>query len=152
MAIKFSNNARTLIASSVASTDTTITVEDASVFPTLAEGDVLYLTIANVANNVTEIVKCTSITDNTLTVTRGVEDTTPRNWTTDDNVSSRLTTELLETITSREYLGLETNDDVTFNSVTLGGGDTGEGKLVWNNTDNTVDIEYNGVTLQVGQE
>lgn len=152
MAIKFSNNARTLIASSVASTDTTITVEDASVFPTLAEGDVLYLTIANVANTVTEIVKCTSITDNTLTVTRGVEDTTPRNWTTEDNVSSRLTTELLETITSREYLGLETNDDVTFNSITLGGGDTGEGKLVWNNTDNTVDIEYNGVTLQVGQE
>lgn len=152
MAIKFSNNARAALASSVASTDTTITVGDASVFPALAEGDVLYLTIANVTNTLSEIVKCTAINGNVLTISRGAEGTTPRDWTDLDNVSSRLTTELLETITSREYLGLNTNDDVVFNSITLAGGDPGEGKFVWNNLDNTVDLQYNGVTLQLGQE
>lgn len=152
MAIKFSNNARTILAASVASTDTTITVGDASVFPTLAEGDVLYLTIANVTNTVNEIVKCTAINGNTLTISRGEEGTIPQNWTDADNVSSRLTTELLETITSRSYQGIDVDDDVVFNSVQLAGGIGAQGRMSWNDVDKTIDVEYNGVTLQLGQE
>ena len=153
MAIKFSNNARTNIASSVESTDTQINVLDASVFPTLEAGDVLYLTIANITNTENEIVKCTAITGNVLTVSRGEEGTTPVNWGTTDNVSSRLTAELLETITSRTYTQIDVDDDVRFNSVEVGDfANEAGGIFSWNPDEGTVDLAYDGVTLQLGQE
>lgn len=44
-------------------------------------------------------------------------------------------------------------DVANVGSLTLTGGDAGEGVLTWNNTDNAVDITMEGgVTLQVGQE
>lgn len=119
MVIKFSNNARSGLAANVLATDTSITVVDASVFPLLVPGDVLYLTIANTTNTVNEIIKCTAITGNTLTVSRGEEGTTPTDWTIHDNVSSRLTAELLETITARAYNSIDTTDDVVFKSTTV---------------------------------
>lgn len=158
MVIKFSNNARSGLAANVSATDTSITVVDASVFPLLVPGDVLYLTVANTANTVNEIIKCTAITGNTLTVSRGEEGTAPTDWTIHDNVSSRLTAELLETITARAYNSIDTTDDVVFNSTTVnsvqlvGGTDT-QGTLSWNIEDETVDLVVGpNVTYQLGQE
>jgi len=64
----FENNASTVLASPVSSTDTEITVSDASDFPPIGQNQYCFLTL-NGANG-TEIVKCTKITGNLLTVIR----------------------------------------------------------------------------------
>tara|TARA_B110000908_G_scaffold143981_1_gene173273 strand:+ start:140 stop:652 length:513 start_codon:yes stop_codon:yes gene_type:complete len=96
MAIKYSNNARTTLAAAINSTVTTITVADASTFPTLAVGDEMYLTLAEPYGTATEIIKCTSVSGTTLTVVRGYEGTSALSWATDSKVQLRLTAGLLD--------------------------------------------------------
>lgn len=93
MAIKYSNNAITTITSAIGTGDTTITVADGSVFPTLdtTAGDVCYMTLYNAANTINEIVLCTVISSNTLTVTRAYENTTALSWGAGSYIAGRLT-------------------------------------------------------------
>lgn len=98
MTIKYSNNARTTLTSAVLDTDTSISVADASVFPALGVDDTMYLTLSDPANTVTEIVLCTAISGNVLTVQRGYDNTVTRGWSADDVVSSRLTAGMLDTL------------------------------------------------------
>ena len=77
MAVVFSNNATTALASSVTSSATSITVQDGSVFPTLSGSDYTYITLEDLAGNV-EIVKLTARSVNVLTIVRAQDGTSAR--------------------------------------------------------------------------
>ena len=96
MATKFSNNAATVLTADVSSSATSISVSDGSVFPTLAVGDITYLTLETLTSPPTrEVVKLTARSSNTLTIVRGMDSTTPAGFTSGDKVELRLTAALL---------------------------------------------------------
>ena len=66
--IKFTNNARTLLStSSLADDDTSVAVDDGSVFPALTGDNYFYATLERAASSTTrEIVKVTARSGNTL--------------------------------------------------------------------------------------
>ena len=72
--IQFTNNAATLLASSITSGDTSLTVSAAtgSLFPTLAGGQYFYCTLTNAAATVIEIVKVTARSTDTFTIVKGL--------------------------------------------------------------------------------
>lgn len=97
MAIKFSNNAKTTVSSAVSTTDTSISVADASDFPTLGAGDYTYATLAELSTPANlEIVKVTAISGNTLTVVRAQQSTTARSFSSGDACELRVTAGLVE--------------------------------------------------------
>jgi hypothetical protein len=98
MAVKFSNNVKTELASAINSSATSISVTDASGFPTLSGSDFTLATIVDTGNSaLLEVVKVTGISSNTLTVVRAQEGTTARAFDSSDKVELRLTAGLLET-------------------------------------------------------
>jgi len=111
MAIVFSNNARTTLASNISNSATTITVADGSVFPSLTGGDIFYCTIDDGTNN--EIIEVTAISSNTLTVVRAQDNTTARSFVSGDLIELRLVARVLETfpqvetgeLTADEFIG-----------------------------------------------
>jgi hypothetical protein len=96
MAVKFTNNAKTTLASGINSTATSATVADGSVFPTLEAGEYFYCTFDDDTNN--EIVKVTARSGNTLTIVRGVDNTTARAFLSGDAAELRATSALLTDI------------------------------------------------------
>lgn len=77
MAIKFTNNASSTLASSISSSATTITLASGggSLFPSLGGSDWFYGTLVDSSNNL-EIVKVTARSGDVLTVVRGQDGTT----------------------------------------------------------------------------
>ena len=97
MAVKFSNNAKTSLASALNSTATSVSVSDASKFPTLGAGDYTYATIAELSNSVNlEIVKVTAISGNTLTVVRAQQGTSALSFSSGDPCEVRVTAGTIE--------------------------------------------------------
>lgn len=78
---KYANNASTTVAAPVAAIDTTITVADASVYPTIVAGDRYFVTLDDQAGAI-EIVDVTSVSGNILTVVRARQDTSAQAWAT----------------------------------------------------------------------
>ena len=93
MAVVFKNNAKTTLSAGITSSATSITVTDGSVFPSLSGGDVFFLTLDDLTNN--EIVKCTAISGNTLTVVRAQEGTTARAFSANNQAELRITAGIL---------------------------------------------------------
>ena len=89
--IKYSNNAATTVASDINDSATTLTVVDASEFPTLGAGDELRITLSDVTNTLWEIVTCTAIVGTALTVVRAQENTSALAWGIGSDVSLRVT-------------------------------------------------------------
>jgi len=86
MSIKFANNAQTLLNGSISDSATTITVDDATVFNSeIGGGDYSYISIDS------EIMTCTGIAGNVLTVTRGVDNTTAAAHTDNSRVQQNVT-------------------------------------------------------------
>lgn len=138
MGVKFANNARTSLSSDITSAATSISVSDASVFPTIATGDYFYMTLENLAGTSIEIVKVTAVSGNTLTVTRAQDNTTAAAFSTGDKAELRVTVASLEDATS---------------VVHVPGGTGDEGLMTWNTDEATVDVYLSAdVTLQLGQE
>ena len=81
MAIKWTNNASTTLASSISAVATTITVASSggSLFPSLGTGDYFYATLVDSSNNL-EIVKVTARTGDVMTVVRGQEGTSANSY------------------------------------------------------------------------
>ena len=97
MAVKFSNNAKTTITSSLTTSATSVSVTDASNFPTLGAGDYTYATLAEAPTPANfEIVKVTAISGTTLTVTRAQQGTTARSFSSGDLCELRVTAGLME--------------------------------------------------------
>ena len=90
----FANQAQTTLALPVASTDTTIYVAagTGSYFPAPSANQAVTLTLVNSTNNlIVEIISCTNITGDVLTVVRGQEGTTARAWNRGDFVTNLMT-------------------------------------------------------------
>lgn len=92
MGVKFSNNGHSTLASSITSSDTSITVASGhgARFPSLGAGDYFYATLIDASNNL-EIVKCTARSSDVLTVARGQESTTARAYAIGDRIELRVT-------------------------------------------------------------
>ena len=97
MAVKFSNNAKTTITGSLTTSATSVSVTDASHFPTLGAGDYTYATLAEASTPANfEIVKVTAISSNTLAITRAQQSTTARSFSSGDLCELRVTSGLME--------------------------------------------------------
>ena len=97
MAVKFSNNAKTTLSSALSTTATSVSVADASKFPTLGTGDYTYATIAELSNSSNlEIVKVTAISSNTLTVVRAQQGTSALSFSSGDLCEVRVTAGTIE--------------------------------------------------------
>jgi hypothetical protein len=96
MAIKFTNNATSTLASGIASGDVSLTVSSGqgALFPTLGGGDYFYCTLSNVANTI-EIVKVTARSTDTFTIVRAQDNTTASAFVTGDKVELRLVAAVL---------------------------------------------------------
>lgn len=99
MAVKFSNNASTTLASAVDTLSTSITVANASNFPTLGAGDYTYVTLdADTIPASREVVKVTAISGNVFTVVRGQDGTSATAFDAGVAVELRLTAALLNDV------------------------------------------------------
>lgn len=80
MAVLFTNNAASSLASGITNVATTLTVQtgDGAKFPSPSGGDYFYLTLDDLTN--VEVVKCTARTGDTLTVTRAQDGTTAQSF------------------------------------------------------------------------
>lgn len=92
MGIKFANNAKSRLATSISNSDTTISVlpGDGAKFPSLTPGDFFMATIVN-ATGLLEIVKVTARSSDTFTVERSQEGTSPRSFNAGDAIEARMT-------------------------------------------------------------
>jgi len=90
----FANQAQTTLALPVASTDTVIYVAagTGSYFPAPSANQAVTITLVNSTSNlIVEIISCTSITGDALTVVRGQEGTIARAWNRGDFVTNLMT-------------------------------------------------------------
>ena len=95
MAIKFTNNATSTLASTITSASLSLTVAtgQGALFPTLS-GDYFYCTLSNTANTI-EIVKVTARSTDTFTIVRAQDNTTASAFVTGDKVELRLVSAVL---------------------------------------------------------
>ena len=93
MAILFTNNAATTLASSITSGDTSLTVASGggALFPNPTAPDYFLVTLVGVSGTPTEIVQVTARSTDTFTIVRGQEGTTPSAFTGGDKVELRIT-------------------------------------------------------------
>jgi len=145
MPIQFTNDATTFLAANIDAATTSITVVDASSFPTLGVDDYTYVTLAPIDNATREIVKCTAITGNTLTVVRAQEGTTAASFTTEDRAQIRITAQLFRDI-MLAYSSLDSYRYIaTANQTIFSGADTLSATLAY--LQNNIIVLLNGVVL-----
>ena len=170
MTVKFTNNASTTLASGINTTATSITVADASSFPSLSGADdYAYLTLQESTGTGREIVKATALSSNTFTIVRAQDNTTARTHSSGDIVELRLTSALLtDVINAATVEGIKTNFQYTptAGQTVFTGADNSSNTLIINDsslinvylngarlvqgTDYTVDVNNNRVTLASG--
>ena len=98
MAVKFANLASSTLASSLTNSATSISITDASSFPTLGSGDYFYASIGE--GSLSEIVKVTAVSSNTFTAVRGQDGTTARSHDSGTSVALRVVAAALDDIAS----------------------------------------------------
>ena len=104
----FANQAQTTLALPVNNVQTTITVASGtgSYFPAPSTGQAINLTLVNSTNSlITEVVQCTNITGDVLTVIRGQEGTVANQWNIGDFVINFMTAGTAQSFT--QTYGLE---------------------------------------------
>jgi len=90
----FANNANSKLASPISSTDTSITVTagTGSRFPSITGSEVFTVTLVDaITGTLTEIMLCTAISGDTMTVERAQEGTTALTWAAGDFVANFIT-------------------------------------------------------------
>jgi hypothetical protein len=117
MAILFTNNASTTLASSINSSATSITVATGTgaLFPNPTSPDYFLVTLQGISGTPIEIVKCTARSTDTLTIVRAQEGTTASSFSSSDKVELRITAAQM---TGAAQSGLA-NGTVTENSTTV---------------------------------
>lgn len=90
--LKFANNAKSTLAAPIlaAAVNCSVQSSDASKFPALSAGDWFMAALKDASNNI-EIVKVTARASGVLTIVRGQEGTTPRDFSAGAVVDMRLT-------------------------------------------------------------
>jgi|TARA_B110000902_G_scaffold214424_1_gene246391 hypothetical protein len=132
MAVVFSNNAKTTLASNISTSATSITVLDGSVFPVLSGSDYTYVTFEGLSGTV-EIVKVTALSGNTLTVVRAQDNTSASAFTTGDKCELRLTAAGLNEVANQA----DTDTNTTYSIQ--------DGELSQNNFTNADHTKLNGI-------
>jgi len=101
MAVLFTNNATTNLASTITSGATSITVltGTGALFPNPTAPDYFLVTLIGISGSPIEIVKCTARSTDTLTIVRGQEGTTPSAFTGGDQVQLRITAAQMQAAT-----------------------------------------------------
>jgi hypothetical protein len=117
MAILFTNNAATNLASSISSSATSLTVTTGTgtLFPNPTAPDYFLLTLIGISGTPIEIVKVTARSTDTMTIVRAQEGTTASAFTGGDQVQLRITAGQMQAATQS---GLA-NGVVTENSTTV---------------------------------
>jgi hypothetical protein len=90
----FANNAKTVLALPVLFTDTAVTVATGTgnTFPAPGVNESVILTFNSALNSaINEIVRCTNITGDVLTIVRAQEGTVARNWAVGDFIANLFT-------------------------------------------------------------
>jgi len=99
MTVKFTNNANSTLSSGINSSVTSMTVADASSFPSLSgANDYCYLTLQESGGTTREIVKATARSSNTFTIVRGQDNTSAATWSSGVLVELRITSALLQDV------------------------------------------------------
>ena len=93
MAVKFSNSAATTFSVAVLAGDSSVTVNDASEFPSVGGADYCYVTFSNSTD--IEVVKVTAISGSVLTTTRAQESTSAAGFNIGDACQLRVTAGML---------------------------------------------------------
>ena len=129
MAVKFANLASSTLASSLTNSATSISITDASSFPTLGSGDYFYASIGE--GSLSEIVKVTAVSSNTFTAVRGQDGTTARSHDSGTSVALRVVAAALDDIASQAQTAADTE------SVSISG-DTMTGNLSFGDNDKVI--------------
>ena len=106
MGIQLKNNATSLLAANLGSSDTSVSVTagTGSLFPSLGASDYFYATVSSSAGY-QEIVKVTARADDTMTIVRAQEGTTALPFPTGSRFEIRVTVQnILSNITDLDYL------------------------------------------------
>lgn len=106
MGIQLKNNASSLLASNISSTDTSLTITSGTggLFPALATGDYFYATLVNTTSNI-EIVKVTARADDTFTILRAQEGTIAQVFSAGSRVELRVTVQnVVDSIVNQDFL------------------------------------------------
>ncbi len=114
MGIKLANNAFGTLAAGIASgaTSITLTTGHGARFPFLSAGDYFYATLIDTSNNL-EIVKCTAMQNDVLTVTRAQEGTTARAYSAGDRIEIRLTAQTFSDVVDVTALAKKDGSNAT---------------------------------------
>lgn len=137
---RFANQgAHTTLAEAVDSTETSIDVTDASVFPQNTES-FFYITISDSSGNKKEICKVSGVSGNTLTVERGVDGTVAQEFSIGDPVQMRLNAGVFQSLYDEAIL----RSNVIL-AVTHGRG----GQLQFSSTTEALFVPYRGNRVAV---
>ena len=133
--IQFTNNAATLLASSITSGDTSLTVSAAtgSLFPTLAGGQYFYCTLTNAAATVVEIVKVTARSTDTFTIVRAQDNTAASAFSAGEKVELRLVAVELQNFPQLDSTNTFAAAQTFTSPIGVTSGGTGLGTLTANN-------------------
>lgn len=99
----FSNDASTLIASGIGTTDTTVVCAagQGALFPAISSGQIASCTLEDVDGN-TEVVYATGRTSDTLTIERAQEGTTALEFASGSRLEQRITAGVLDSLLQKE--------------------------------------------------
>ena len=153
MAVLFTNNASSTLASAISNSQTSLTLAtgSGSLFPSISGSDYFYATIVN-SSNLIEIVRVTARSGDVLTVVRGQEGTTARAYSSGDKVEVRVTAAGLNSKFDKTGGAItgdisQTGNYTASGAVVLGsptGGSKGSGTI------NATGVYVNGVAVGTG--
>jgi hypothetical protein len=124
MGVKITNNASGTLAAAITSGATTLTLTSGqgALFPTLGVGDYCWCTLVDTSNNV-EIIKVTARSTDTLTMTRGQDNTTAQAFAINDRLELRPTAalfaEFADPAMGGDLTGTASNAQIAANAVGL---------------------------------
>ena len=124
---KFSDFLQMTLSAGITDTDTTISVADAAGVPTLSTDDYMYLTLFKSDPEQKEIVKCTAVSGNDLTVVRGQAGSTAQAFDLDDIVAFWVNGQILNQVMGSA--GFRTSQNINTSTV-IASTDLTEGKLI----------------------
>lgn len=119
MAVLYTNNASSTLASSITNSATSIALATGTgaKFPAVSGTDVFYATLQS-GSGVLEIVKCTARSGDTLTVVRGQDGTSASTFSAGDIVELRITKAMLDQLITDTFSVAATLSNKTFTGYT----------------------------------